>query len=198
MQQLLDSVHQDFITHVAKQRNMSYNEAKELATGEIFLGKDAKELGLVDDWQKVGKAAYDGYIRNGLMTQLIRINLGDDIEEDHMVNRQWVSAWAFEQGQKDNVITKVVKETNSIEISQISPNPAADVFEVQFNSLIESFAVIEIVNSAGQVALKTDEFLVHIGTNTVTLNINYLAPGNYTVYIKTEGEFTSKVIIISR
>ncbi|OSY87312.1 dihydrofolate reductase [Tenacibaculum holothuriorum] len=69
-----------------------------------------QELGLVDDWQKVGKAAYDGYIRNGLMTQLIRINLGDDIEEDHMVNRQWVSAWAFEQGKKDNVIEKVVKD----------------------------------------------------------------------------------------
>lgn len=68
-----------------------------------------QELGLVDDWKKVGKAAYDGYIRNGLMTQLIRINLGDDIEEDHMVNRQWVSAWSFEQGKKDNVVEKVVK-----------------------------------------------------------------------------------------
>lgn len=69
-----------------------------------------QELGLVEDWQKVGKAAYDGYIRNGLMTQLIRINLGDDIEEDHMVNRQWVSAWSYEQGKKDNVIEKVVKD----------------------------------------------------------------------------------------
>ena len=55
-------------------------------------------------------AAYDGYIRNGLMTQLIRIELGDDIEEDHMVNRQWVSAWAFEKGQADNVIEKVSRE----------------------------------------------------------------------------------------
>lgn len=69
-----------------------------------------QELGLTDDWKKLGKAAYDGYIRNGLMTQLIRINLGDDIEEDHMVNRQWVSAWAFEQGAKDNVIEKVTRD----------------------------------------------------------------------------------------
>ncbi|WP_159947127.1 dipeptidyl-peptidase 3 family protein [Polaribacter septentrionalilitoris] len=69
-----------------------------------------QELGLTDDYKKLGMAAYDGYIRNGLMTQLIRINLGDDIEEDHMVNRQWVSAWAFEQGKKDNVIEKVVKK----------------------------------------------------------------------------------------
>lgn len=69
-----------------------------------------QELGLVDDWEKLGKAAYDGYIRNGLMTQLIRINLGDDIEEDHMVNRQWVSAWAFEKGKADNVIEKITRD----------------------------------------------------------------------------------------
>lgn len=69
-----------------------------------------QELGLVDDWKKIGKAAYDGYIRNGLMTQLIRLNLGDDVEEAHMRNRQWVSAWAYEQGKKDNVIEKVVKD----------------------------------------------------------------------------------------
>lgn len=69
-----------------------------------------QELGLTDNFRELGMAAYDGYIRNGLMTQLIRINLGDDIEEDHMVNRQWVSAWAFEQGAKENVIEKVLKE----------------------------------------------------------------------------------------
>ncbi|WP_109298896.1 dihydrofolate reductase [Aquimarina sp. AU474] len=69
-----------------------------------------QELGLVEDWEKTGKAAYDGYIRNGLMTQLIRLNLGDEVEEAHMRNRQWVSAWAFEQGAKDNVIEKVSKD----------------------------------------------------------------------------------------
>ncbi|MCE2611813.1 dipeptidyl peptidase 3 [Flavobacteriaceae bacterium D16] len=69
-----------------------------------------QELGLVDDYEKLGKAAYDGYIRNGLISQLIRIELGDDIEEDHMVNRQWVSAWAFEKGAADKVIDKVVRD----------------------------------------------------------------------------------------
>ncbi len=68
-----------------------------------------QELGLTDNWKELGKAAYDGYIRNGLMTQLIRIDLGNDLEEDHMVNRQWVSAWSYEQGLKDNVIEKVKK-----------------------------------------------------------------------------------------
>ena len=69
-----------------------------------------QELGLTDNWKELGKAAYDGYIRNGLMTQLIRIELGNDLEEDHMVNRQWVSAWSYEQGLKDNVIEKVKRE----------------------------------------------------------------------------------------
>ena len=69
-----------------------------------------QELGLVEDWEKIGKASYDGYIRNALMTQLVRLKLGDDVEEDHMVNRQWVSAWAFEQGEKDNVIERLVRD----------------------------------------------------------------------------------------
>ncbi|ULC58749.1 dipeptidyl peptidase 3 [Flaviramulus sp. BrNp1-15] len=69
-----------------------------------------QELGLVEDWKAVGKAAYDGYIRNGLMMQLIRLNLGDDVEEAHMRNRQWVSAWAFEKGKADNVIEKVTRD----------------------------------------------------------------------------------------
>jgi len=69
-----------------------------------------QELGLTDNWEELGKASYDGYIRNGLITQLIRIELGNDLEEDHMVNRQWVSAWSFEQGKKDNVIEKLTKE----------------------------------------------------------------------------------------
>lgn len=68
-----------------------------------------QELGLVDDWKKVGMAAYDDYIRNGLMTQLIRLNLGDDVEEAHMRNRQWVSAWVYEKGKADNVIEKVTR-----------------------------------------------------------------------------------------
>ncbi len=72
-----------------------------------------QELGLVTDWEKTGIAAYDGYIRNGLVSQLVRLELGDDVEEAHMVNRQWVSAWAFEKGQADNVIEKVTRDGNT-------------------------------------------------------------------------------------
>lgn len=69
-----------------------------------------EELGLVDDWEKVGKTAYNDYIRNGLMTQLVRIDLGDDIEQTHMRNRQWVSSIVYEKGKDDNVIEKIVKD----------------------------------------------------------------------------------------
>jgi len=69
-----------------------------------------QELGLVEDWKSIGMAAFDGYIRNGLLTQLIRLNLGDEVEEAHMRNRQWVSAWAYEKGLKDNVIEKVIRD----------------------------------------------------------------------------------------
>ena len=65
-----------------------------------------EELGLTDDYEKLGKAAYNDGIRNGLMTQLTRIELGKDIEEAHMRNRQWVSAWVFEKGKEAGVITK--------------------------------------------------------------------------------------------
>ncbi len=68
-----------------------------------------QELGLVDDWKKLGMESYDGYIRNGLMTQLIRLEPGADIEEAHMRNRQFVSAWVFEKGKKDNVIEKITR-----------------------------------------------------------------------------------------
>ncbi|MFT6845965.1 MAG: dipeptidyl-peptidase-3 [Flavobacteriales bacterium] len=59
---------------------------------------------------EVGKAEYDSYIRNGMMAQLRRLEPGDVIEEAHMRNRQLVASWAYERGQEENVIEKVVKE----------------------------------------------------------------------------------------
>lgn len=126
--QLADKLHtalHEVIGHASGQLNPGVGETKEtlknyastLEEGRADLvglyylyNPKLQELGLVDDWKKVGMAAYDGYIRNGLMTQLIRLNVGDDVEEAHMRNRQWVSAWAFEKGQKDNVIEKIVRD----------------------------------------------------------------------------------------
>ncbi len=66
------------------------------------------ELGVMPSLE-VGKAEYDSYIRNGLMVQLRRLKLGDQVEEAHMRNRQWVSAWAYEKGLPDSVIVKTVR-----------------------------------------------------------------------------------------
>ncbi|WP_114309679.1 dipeptidyl-peptidase 3 family protein [Winogradskyella arenosi] len=126
--QLADKLHtalHEVIGHASGQLNPGVGETKETLktyastleegradlVGLYFLyNPKLQELGLVEDWKKVGKAAYDGYIRNGLMTQLIRLDLGDDVEEAHMRNRQWVSAWAFEKGKDENVIEKVTKD----------------------------------------------------------------------------------------
>ncbi len=54
----------------------------------------------------VGMAEYDTYIRGGLMTQLYRIEPGQQIEEAHMRNRQEISQWAYERGREQNVIER--------------------------------------------------------------------------------------------
>lgn len=85
-------------------------EARADLVGLYFL-MDQKlvDIGLMPSLE-VGKAEYDGYIRNGLLVQLQRLELGKQIEEEHMQNRQLVAAWVFEKGKKDNVIEKVVRD----------------------------------------------------------------------------------------
>ena len=67
------------------------------------------ELGLMETLD-VGKSEYDSYIRNGMLAQLRRLELGDIIEEAHMRNRAWVAGWVFEKGQANNVIAKVERD----------------------------------------------------------------------------------------
>ncbi|SFP71122.1 dipeptidyl-peptidase 3 family protein [Hymenobacter arizonensis] len=55
----------------------------------------------------VAKAEYDGYLRGGLMTQLTRLQPGENVEEAHMRNRQMVAKWVYEKGKKDNVVEMV-------------------------------------------------------------------------------------------
>lgn len=61
------------------------------------------ELGLVPDAEAY-KAEYYKYMMNGLMTQLVRIEKGKDVEEAHMRNRQLIAKWAYENGKADNVV----------------------------------------------------------------------------------------------
>ena len=67
------------------------------------------ELGLIPS-NEVGIAEYDGYIRNGMLAQLQRLDLGKQVEEEHMQNRQMVASWVFEKGKADNVIEKIVRD----------------------------------------------------------------------------------------
>lgn len=59
---------------------------------------------------EVGKAEYDQYMMNGLMTQLTRLKLGDNIEESHMRNRALNAYWVYERGQKENVVEFVKRD----------------------------------------------------------------------------------------
>lgn len=67
------------------------------------------ELGLLPN-EEAYKAEYDGYIRGGLITQLTRIEIGRNIEESHMRNRQLIAKWAYEQGKADNVVERISKD----------------------------------------------------------------------------------------
>lgn len=67
------------------------------------------EIGVMPSLE-VGKAEYDSYIRNGLMTQLSRIKPGDNIEQAHMRNRQMVASWVYEKGKAENVIEKDTRD----------------------------------------------------------------------------------------
>lgn len=74
----------------------------------LYYLADAKllELGLLDN-PDAYKAEYYKYILNGLMTQLMRIEPGKDVEEAHMRNRKLIAEWCYEHGRKDNVIEMV-------------------------------------------------------------------------------------------
>ena len=75
----------------------------------FLLDEKMVELGLMKTLD-VGRAEYDSYLRNGMLTQLQRLELGANIEEAHMRNRAWVSNWCFEKGQPEGVVEKVVRD----------------------------------------------------------------------------------------
>ena len=103
--QLLPGVDPDAL----KAYGSTIEEARADLFGLYYL-PDAKmrELGLTphDD---AYKAEYYSYMMNGLMTQLVRIELGNNVEEAHMRNRQLIAKWAFEKGAAEKV-TELVKK----------------------------------------------------------------------------------------
>ena len=67
------------------------------------------ELGLTPNADAY-KAEYYTYLMNGLMTQLVRIEPGNDVEEAHMRNRQLIARWVFEKGAADKVVELVKRD----------------------------------------------------------------------------------------
>ncbi|OFX32355.1 MAG: dihydrofolate reductase [Bacteroidetes bacterium GWF2_42_66] len=92
----------------------SYYSTIEETRADLFalyyiMDKKMIELGLIPSLE-AGKAEYDLYLRNGLLTQLTRIEPGKDLEESHMRNRQLIARWAYETGKKENVSEFIQKE----------------------------------------------------------------------------------------
>ena len=104
--QLLPGVDPDAL----KAYGSTIEEARADLFGLYYL-PDAKlvELGLTPDADAY-KAEYYDYMMNGLMTQLVRIEPGNNVEEAHMRNRQLIAKWAFEKGEADKVVELVKKE----------------------------------------------------------------------------------------
>jgi dipeptidyl-peptidase III len=77
----------------------------------LYYAMDQKLVDIgVASTTEVGKAEYDNYMMNGLMTQLTRLKLGDDIEEAHMRNRALNAYWVYEKGKADSVVAFIKKD----------------------------------------------------------------------------------------
>jgi len=99
---------------VSSEALKNYHSAIEESRADLFalyyiMDPAMIDLGLTDT-EEVGKAEYDHYIRNGMMTQLVRIKPGKNIEQAHMRDRALICHWVFEKGKERNVIEKVIMD----------------------------------------------------------------------------------------
>lgn len=90
----------------------NYQSALEEARADLFalyyiIDPKMVEIGVIPSTQ-AAITEYNNYIRNGLMAQLVRIELGKNIEQAHMRNRQLISSWCYQQGKPENVIEMLV------------------------------------------------------------------------------------------
>lgn len=88
----------------------NYGSPLEEARADLFalyfiMDPKMVELGLMPNLD-VAKVEYSNYIRNGLMTQLTRIEPGKNIEQAHMRNRQLIAQWCYEHGKEGNVVER--------------------------------------------------------------------------------------------
>ncbi len=99
---------------VSSEALKNYNSAIEETRADLFglyyiMDPKMIELGLLPN-EDAAKAQYISYIRNGIMTQLRRIEPGKDIAQAHMRNRQLIAKWCYKHGTENSVIEKIIKE----------------------------------------------------------------------------------------
>ncbi len=92
----------------------SYGSTIEEARADLFalyymMDPKMVELGLIPSLD-VAKALYNDYIRNGLITQMVRVELGKNVEEAHMRNRKLIASWCYEKGISEKVVALVVRD----------------------------------------------------------------------------------------
>lgn len=105
------------------------------------------ELGIMPDTEAY-KAAYYSYMMNGLLTQLARIEPGNNIEEAHMRNRALIARWCYDRGKTDNTVETVKKEGKTfIRINN---------YEKLRSLFAELLAEIQRIKSEGDLAAARD------------------------------------------
>jgi dipeptidyl-peptidase-3 len=92
----------------------NYASPLEEARADLFalyymMDKKIIELGLLPN-EDAAKASYDAYLRNGLITQIVRIKPGKEIEQAHMRCRSSIAHWVYEKGKTDNVVGFVSRD----------------------------------------------------------------------------------------
>jgi dipeptidyl-peptidase-3 len=92
----------------------NYASPLEEARADLFalyfmMDKKITELGLLPG-KEAAEAEYDSYLRNGLLTQLVRIKPGKDIEQAHMRCRSTIAHWVYDKGKKDNVVEMIHRD----------------------------------------------------------------------------------------
>jgi dipeptidyl-peptidase-3 len=95
----------------------NYASALEEARADLFalyyiMDNKMVNLGIMPSLE-VARAEYNGYIRNGLLTQLVRIEVGKNIEQAHMRNRQLIARWCYEHGTEMNTIELFQENDNT-------------------------------------------------------------------------------------
>lgn len=92
----------------------NYHSAVEESRADLFalyymMDPVMIKLGLMPNTE-VARAEYDNYFRNGLMTQLVRIQPGKNIEQAHMRNRSIITHWVFEKGKEKNIVERLNRD----------------------------------------------------------------------------------------